>query len=298
MIRQEKNLISTSNTIGIAFLRIYFRPVMILLKITVFLLILNPMLALSQSFQLVQSFPLARNTTVQPLNHEAIYLAPSAVSLIGMKKFSAVVASERRFQLKELTQVSALVGLPLQFVNIGLKLDRFGNEFMNETEAGILFAKNLSPVLSLGIEFNYYVRSFESIEKQSAIHGGLSLQLHLSDQMVTGVHIYNPTRVQVNKTGERLPYRYSMGMGYAPSEKIFLVTDLQKIEDQPVNIHTGVHYCIVPRVRVSMGITSAASSFYLAIGHRFRNLMVTLSAGFHPYLGFSPGVLLAYTGGE
>ena len=256
------------------------------------------MFARSQSFQLVQSFPLARITTYQPASQDAVFFATNAASLAGMKKFSAVVASEKRFQLEELTQVSALVGLPFKFGNIGLKLDRFGNELMNETQAGILFAKRLSPEVSLGIEFNYYVRGFESFEKQSAINAGLGLQLHLSDHLVTGVHIYNPTRVQVNKTGERLPYRYSMGIGYAPSGKIFLVTDLQKIEDQPVNIHTGVHYCIVPRVSVSMGITSAASSFYLAIGYRFNNMIIMGSAGLHPYLGLSPGLLLAYNGGK
>ena len=255
---------------------------------------MNPMLLRSQSFQQVQSFPLARISTYQPTKQGSVFFPLNAASLAELKKFFAVVASERRFQLEELSQVSALAGLPLQFATIGLKLDRFGNEFMNETQAGILLAKKLSPVISVGIELNYYVRAFETLHKQSAITGGLGMTFHLSDQFVTGVHIYNPTKVQVTETGERLPYRYSMGLGYAPSEKFFLVTDLQKIEDQPVNIHTGVHYCIVPRVSVSMGITSAASSFYTAISYRFHKLMITGSAGMHPYLGWSPGLMLAY----
>jgi hypothetical protein len=246
----------------------------------------------------VQSFPLSRITTYQPSIQGPVSFALNAASLAGMKNISAAIATERRFQMKELTQYSALVGLPLKFATAGLKLERFGDELMNETQAGIMIAKTLTPVISVGIEFNYYVRGFESLEKQSAINAGAGMILHLSDRLVAGVHIYNPTRVQVNKTGERLPYRYSMGLGYAPSEKIFLVTDLQKIEDQPVNIHTGVHYCIVPGVSVSMGITSAASSFYMAVGYRFKNLMLTGSAGLHPYLGWSPGLLLVYNGGK
>ena len=235
-----------------------------------------------QNFEKVQSFPLTRISTWQPSGQQFPTLVLNSAALAELEKFSACIASEKRFQLKELTAVSAQLALPIKMLTLGLKLDRFGNEIMNENLLGLQFAKKLSPGICLGMELNYYSRRFGTMKKHSAINAGLGLILHLSDQLVTGVHIYNPTRVQIKETGERLPYRYSMGLGYSPSGKIFLVMDLQKTEGQPVNIHCGVHYYIVHGVSAGMGITSAASSFYLAIGYRFQKIMITVSAGMHP----------------
>jgi hypothetical protein len=255
-------------------------------------------IAEAQNFELVQSIPMARLSTYFPKHLGAVSFALNDASLAEIKNIHAVIASERRFLMEELTQYAAMIAVPLPFVNAGLKLDRFGGVLMNETKLGLVFARKLSPFVSLGIQFNYYSRNIRTYYNHAALNAGAGLILHLSDQMVAGVHIYNPTSVRLGKTGERIPSMYSTGIGYAPSEKFLIAADLQKIEDQPVNIHTGVHYCIVQRVCVSMGITSAASSFYLGIGCKVNDFIITVSAGMHPILGWSPGLMLAFNNGK
>jgi hypothetical protein len=261
-----------------------------------FILFIIAMSSAGQDFQLVQSFPLARIAALQPSGENAISFAINDASLAGIKNFCFAIASEKRFMLQELQHFSAMAALPLKFGNAGLRIDRFGNAFMNELQCGLVFAKKLSSVLSVGIGFNYYSKNIPMYEKQTAIIAAAGMILHLSDQLVAGVHIYNPAKVQLGRSGERTPGRLSMGLGYSPSDKFFLAADLQKIEDQPVNIHAGVHYCIVQRVSVSTGITSAASSFYLGIGFQVNKFIITASAGMHPYLGLSPGLILGYNG--
>src|SRR5688572_20476310 len=167
-----------------------------------FLLLVSPVISRSQNFHQVQSFPLLRMATYQPVIQGGVFYSSNPATLSGMKNFSVVIASERRFMLEELTQYSIQAGLPLEFLALGLKLDKSGNELMSETQAGLLFSKKLSKAFFLGFEINYYVRAFEQIQKQTAISAGIGMIFHLSEQLVTGVHIYNPTRVQVKKTGE------------------------------------------------------------------------------------------------
>lgn len=255
-------------------------------------------ISIAQNFELVQSFPMARLSTYFPEHPGAASFALNDACLGEMKNMNAVIAAERRFLMEEFTQYAAMIAMPLKFANAGLKLDRFGGALMSETKVGLVFARKLSPFISLGIQFNYFVRGIQSYESQSAINAGAGMILHLSDQLVAGVHIYNPTSVRLGKTGGKIPSLFSTGLGYSPSEKFFLVADLQKIEDQPVNIHTGVHYCIVQRVCVSMGMTSAASSFYFGTGFQFNDFTVTASAGMHPILGWSPGLMLAFNNGK
>ena len=119
--------------------------------------------------------------------------------------------------------------------------------------------------------------------------------LHVSDQFQAGVHIYNPTRAGIGKNSEeRLPFIYSFGLGYDASKNFFIGAEIEKIEDQPLNITAGFHYSFDEKLFVRAGLASATSSLYMGLGFLLNGFRIDVTASLHPSLGLSPGVLLFY----
>lgn len=249
----------------------------------------------SQQHMGFQSFPFARLSACDNRTPDAFASGLNQAAMAGQKSVSAGMAAERRFMMAEIQNILLLVNVPLKSLSVGFRGSRFGNAAFSETSVGLAFAKELSSQFSVGIQLSYFSRSAGSYGKASAIHGEAGVMLRLSETLNAGIHIYNPTGVRLGKSTERLASVFSLGLGYAPSEKLFLAADIQKVEDQPVNFHSGFHYYVVDRVRVSAGMTSAASSFYLGAGIRFKDLLITFSASHHPYLGWSPGIITSYS---
>lgn len=252
------------------------------------------MMCTAQDIHMIQAFPMARLTSYDRHHSNAFSFARNPGALGVIEKFSAGIYSERRFMLQELTQVNMMAAIPSSLGNFGIKFQRFGNAGYSETQAGIAYARKLGTMVSLGVGFNYFLRNIPNYKFPSKIIAETGMILHLPGGMSAGVHIYHPAALFMGNNNGDVSSMYSFGLGYAPSEKFLLVADLQKTEDQPVNIHSGFHYRIVHGVSVSAGITSAASSFYLGAGFLLKSIHITVCSAVHPVLGWSPGLMLVY----
>jgi hypothetical protein len=83
-------------------------------------------------------------------------------------------------------------------------------------------------------------------------------------------------------------------LGYDASKKFFIGAEIEKIEDQPLNINAGLHYSFDEKVFVRTGLASATSSFYIGFGFLLNGFRIDVTVSLHPSLGFSPGVLFLY----
>ena len=156
------------------------------------------------------------------------------------------------------------------------------------------YARSLGKV-DVGAQFNYQQIKLAGYGTASAINFEAGAILHVSDQFQAGVHVYNPTRVSIGKTEEeKLPMAYSFGLGYDVSDKFFIGTEIEKIEDQPVNVNAGLQYAFDEKLFARTGIASATSSPYLGFGFLLNGFRIDVTASLHPSLGITPGLLLVY----
>ncbi len=241
-----------------------------------------------------QGLTMLRIATYDKHHTDAFSFGLNPAGLGGIKKFSVGIAGERKYFMEELNEMLGVIGIPTSKLNIGMRFLRFGNAVYNENLIGIGFGKSVSPLIDVGIQFNYFSRSVQNYGSASAVNAEAGFVFHISDVFRTGIHIYNPTGVKVGKTSERMASVYTVGLGFAPSEKFFLAFDIRKVEDQPVHVHSGFHYFIVERVRLSGGMTSAASSFYAGFAFKLNNLHLSIYGGNHSVLGWTPGLALNY----
>jgi len=235
-----------------------------------------------------------RTNTYSSVHSDAFSFTANQAALAGIKNFSAGFYGERRFLLEDLKSYQLACALPTSTGNFGLLGSYSGSSVFNESGLGLAYARNLGQV-DVGVQFNYYHVQITGYGNASTVNFEAGGILHVTDQFQTGVHIYNPTRASIGKAEEeKLPLIYSFGLGYDPSQKFFVGAEIQKQEDQPVNVTIGLQYSFDKKLFARAGISSATSSFYFGAGLLWNNLRVDVTASIHPSLGVTPGMLFVY----
>jgi hypothetical protein len=249
----------------------------------------------SQTVRTLVTTVFTRLNTYSTLHANAFSFGSNQAALNSVKNISAGVYSERRFLLKEMSLYSAALVLPTPSGNFGFKGDYFGDASYNETGLGLAYGRKLGDKIDVGVQFNYYSFKVAGYGSASSINAEGGMLVHVTDALNVGVHIYNPTGVAVGKTGEeKLPAIYSAGFGYDVSKKFFIGAEIEKIENQPVNVNTGLQYYFDEKLFASAGIASATSAYYLGFGVALKNIQLNVVGSMHPQLGLTLGLLLLF----
>ena len=230
------------------------------------------------------------------INHAEVFsYTNNQASLAQMKNASAGVYGERRFLLDELSLYQLAVGVPTKSGNFGVKAGYYGFSDYNESQIGLAYARKLGPKVDVGVQFNYNGIQISSYGNSSAINFELGAVLHLTEKLHTGVHAYNPVGGKFGKNQEeKLASVYTAGLGYEASEKFFVSAEIEKEENQPVNVNAGMQYKFLPQLMARVGIATNTSNVYAGVGLSLKSFRLDIVAGYHPQLGVTPGLMLLY----
>jgi hypothetical protein len=61
-----------------------------------------------------------------------------------------------------------------------------------------------------------------------------------------------------------------------------------------VNVNAGLQYKFLPQLIARSGIATATSSAWLGLGIFVKEFRIDAIASYHPQLGITPGLMLAY----
>jgi len=227
-------------------------------------------------------------------DHPDVFSFHSNQAALARIKISSVgIYGEKRFLLNELGLYDAAAALPTSSGNFGLDVRYYGFSNYNESQVGLAYGRSLGSKLDVGVQFNYYNVRIAGYGNAPAINFEVGAIFHLTDNLNAGLHAYNPVGGSLGKNNEeKLASAYSAGIGYDASEKFFVSIEIEKEENKPVNINTGLQYKFLPQLLTRIGIATATSSLYLGLGFGLRSLRFDVTASYHPQLGVTPGLLL------
>ena len=230
------------------------------------------------------------------IDHTDVFsFTSNQASLAQMKNASAGAYGERRFLLDELGLYQLAVAVPTKSGNFGIKAGYFGFTDYNESQMGLAYGRKLGTKVDIGVQFNYNAIRISSYGNSSAINFEIGTVLHLTDKLHAGVHAYNPVGGKFGKNPEeKLASVYTAGLGYEASDKFFVGAEIEKEEDQPVNVNAGMQYKFLPQFLARVGIATNTSNVYAGVGFTLRSFRLDVVAGYHPQLGVTPGLLLIY----
>jgi hypothetical protein len=216
-------------------------------------------------------------------------------NLSSLKQASIGVYSEQRFSLKELNISTLAATIPVKSGGLGFQATYFGLSDYNESQLGIAYAKKLSSMVDIGVQFNYYALRIAGYGSYNTINFEIGTIFHPTEKVHLGFHVYNPIGGKLGKNStEKLASIYKTGIGYEASEQIFLSAEIVKEENKPVNINAGLQYVFAKQLFARMGIATESASPYAGAGLHWKNLRLDIAVSYHPQLGFSPGLMLIY----
>jgi hypothetical protein len=216
-------------------------------------------------------------------------------SLAQMKNASAGAYGERRFLLNELSFYQLAVAVPTKSGNFGVNAGYFGFSDYNESQIGLAYARKLGIKVDVGVQFNYNGIQISGYGNSSAINFEAGVVLHLTEQLHAGVHVYNPVGGTFGKDQEeKLASVYAVGLGYEASEIFFVSAEIEKEEDQQVNVNAGMQYKFLPQFIASVGISTNTSIVYAGVGFVLKSFRLDVVASYHTQLGVTTGIMLVY----
>jgi hypothetical protein len=229
------------------------------------------------------------------LQPDAFSFAVNSAALALVKKFSVAAYGERRFLLQDLSFSSLALVLPAAGGAFGLRANMFGGNLYRETSCAFAYGRNLGERFMAGVQFHLYHINMAGYGRAPAITAEAGFLYRLADQWSLGFNAYNPAGAWLGKNRvERLPAIYSLGLGFDPSEKLYLGFELLKEENQPVDFRAGLQYAFHERFFARAGLASSSSTFCMGAGTRLGLLRVDATAALHPQAGLTPGVLIHY----
>jgi hypothetical protein len=230
------------------------------------------------------------------LNHVDVFsFTSNQASLAQLKTAAAGIYGEKRFLLNELNNYTAVVALTTSTGNFGLKTNYYGFSDYNETQLGFAYGRNLGNKIDIGAQFNYHGIRIAGYGSASAISFELGAIMHVSDKLHAGVHVANPAGGKFGKDQqEKLSSVYTIGLGYDASEKFFISVEIEKEEDQPVNVNAGMQYKFLPQLLARIGMSTATSSAWFGLGLNIKSFRIDVTTSYHPQLGITPGLMLLF----
>jgi len=217
-------------------------------------------------------------------------------SLAQIKNISAGAYGERRFMLDELSLYQLAIAVPTASGIFGVKAGYFGFSEYNESQLGLAYARKLGTRLDVGVQFNYNSVQASGYGNASAVNFEIGTILHLTDKLNAGIHAYNPAGGKFGKNAEeKLASVYTIGLGYDASEKFFVSAEIEKEENQAVNVNAGMQYRFLPQLLARVGIATNTSNVYAGVGLFLKTFRIDVVASYHPQLGITPGLLLIYS---
>ncbi|MBU6157642.1 MAG: hypothetical protein KGP35_01305 [Bacteroidetes bacterium] len=222
----------------------------------------------------------------------SLLMNPAARTASG--KFSAGVYGERRFLLSALQQVTTVMQFPFANDAIGFKTQYFGSSYLNESSVGLVYGKKLTSQVSSGIALNYYHFNARGYLSTSSLIAEGGFLFRLTEELISGISVRLPTRRQLGKGHESLRSLYQFGLGYQPSDRLYLMVDTWKEAGRKMHSCVMIQYAFAEGFRLRGGWQSFSAQWLFSAGIFRHATWLDINLARHPYLGYSTGIQLLY----
>jgi len=199
---------------------------------------------------------------------------------------------ENRFLLQELQTGGVIIATNFRAGTFALHTSHFGLLDYGELTAGLSYGRLLGRSFAAGVRIG--VLTFHTLQgygSKTLPLGALGFQFRAHKRWVLGLLIENPVPVKVSaETGEVLPLLIKTGIGGSLNDHFRIMTEVEKGIDRPFILRAGLEYLIAGKLAVRLGYVSKPGTVTAGTSILMARWEVGISAGFHPVLGWTPGI--------
>jgi hypothetical protein len=190
----------------------------------------------------------------------------NVAGIASIKEMSFAAAYEVKPQLEGANRTAFVANMPTTIGTAAFSVFRFGDALYNEQRLSASFANRFG-LASLGTSINYIQYQASGFGTKGIItisFGGIA---ELTKQIFIGAHIQNINQPKLTEKGiERVPTVLTAGIGFTPSEKVVLITEVQKDLDYEATFKTGIEYKPVKKFAFRTGFALYPTNVHGGIG--------------------------------
>jgi len=248
------------------------------------------------------------NTAV---HNQSIYsVFGNQAGLANVTQIGAAVQLENRFLIPELQSGSILFALPTKSGTFGVGANYYGFDTYNQQQFALSYGRKLfEEKLSIGASFNYLLFNFADFGNTGKTTFGIGLQYFINSNIRIAAHVFNPIRIQIADNpfaDDYVETAFKLGLAFEPSEQVGVYLEAKKTVHYPAEFRGGIEYFPVPLLVLRAGFATVPSAqndgrfggelalASFGAGVHFEQLKIDLASRFHPQLGHTPTVSLAW----
>jgi len=219
----------------------------------------------------------------------------NVAGLSFVKKTTLSSSYDARPQLQGANRMAFAVTTPVSIGTGALGFYKFGDDVYNEQKASIGFSNRLG-LASLGASLNYLQFQSLGFGTKSLLTLNLGGIASLAPNFFIGAHIQNVNQPVLSESSqERVSTVLALGLGFAPTEKVWLSSELQKELENKSVCKLGIEYKPVKKFAARTGFNIRPNKLFAGIGFISHRLTIDYAYEYAPNgLGSSHQASLAY----
>ncbi|MBY0434533.1 MAG: hypothetical protein K2U26_10520 [Cyclobacteriaceae bacterium] len=195
-----------------------------------------------------------------------------------LTRAASFFAYEVQPALKGANRMAAGMAIPIKFGVTSIGFFRFGDALYSEQTAGLGFS-NTFGIASLGARINYVQYSAEGFGTRSTLRIDFGGVAQITPQISVGAYVLNLGQAKISDS-ELLPVKLVAGIGFKPSEKLLLTTELEKDLDYRATVRAGLEYVIHKKVFARTGFNLNPSAGFAGLGVQVKRLKIDYAIQF------------------
>ncbi len=190
----------------------------------------------------------------------------NSAGLSHLKKSVAATSYDARPQLQGANRMAFLLAVPTTYGTGALGVFRFGDDVYNEQKISLGFSNRLG-LASLGASINYLQYQALGFGTKSLFTFNIGGLATLTPSFFIGAHIQNVNQPVLSESSqERLSTSLTLGVGYSPTEKVWLTSEIQKQLEVAPTYKMGMEYRPEKKFAARTGINLYPNKLFLGIG--------------------------------
>lgn len=217
--------------------------------------------------------------------------------IAGIKKIQAGFYFDNRFLTDALSYKAIAVVIPTKSGVFGVNYSYFGYNLYNEQKVGFAYARSFGKKLTAGLQFDYLGTSIaDNYGNKSAFTFEAGIQAKLTNNLVLGVHFFNPVNASFNDyNNEKIPSVLKLGLSYVLSEKLLIAIETEDNINYDPAFKAGFEYKILSFAYARVGISTNPIIDTFGFGIDYKQFTFDFSSTVHQSLGYSPQFSLIYS---
>ena len=227
------------------------------------------------------------NTRTYQKNNSTILGLSDLPALLGFqKKVELGVSIENRYNLKELTQLSLGLGIPVHSGSLTLNTSLQGSSQYSSYTGKLSYGIQLNKQTTIGLGMGILSFKLKELGSEILIQTTAGIAHLINEKTILAIHYLHNQNIRPSSNTNKIKAEgLTFGIGYNLSKSVFVQVEAKQLQ-QKIRILPSINWIPIEKIGFWFG-TNGSGQLHLGISRQLKKSTALLGMSNHPHLGYS-----------